>query len=120
MANQESQTQSWEMWQKAVNEPFFIYAKSLQVFFVPNPQMQKEIVDAWSNMWNYLPQTNLLSLPIVEEEKSNTSNVDWTKDFSEMWGKNWETFAMQPFKWYMEFFQTMTELWMDSWKKSNF
>jgi len=36
-----------------------------------------------------------------------------------MWGKNWSTFGMDPFKWYMEFIQKVTELWIDFWKKSN-
>ena len=119
MSNQESWMQPLEFWQKAVNEPFLIYAKSMQVIFVPNPQMQKGITDAWSNMWSMLPQTNLLSLPNVEEKKSNTLSFDSIKDFSEMWGKNWSTFGTDPFKWYMEFIQKVTEYWMDYWKKSN-
>jgi len=39
------------------------------------------------------------------------------KDFSEMWGKNWSTFGMDPFTWYMQFIQKITELWMNYWKK---
>ncbi len=118
MTNQESGMQAWDAWQKAVSEPFLIYAKSMQVIFVPNPQMQKGIVDAWSNMWTHLPQTNLLSFPKVEEKKSDTLNFDSMKDFSEMWGKNWSTFGMDPFTWYMQFFQKFTELWMNYWKNS--
>ena len=117
MASQEFGKQSWEIWQKAVSEPFLIYAKSMQVIFVPNPQMQKVITDAWSNMWNHIPQTNLLSLPKVEEEKSDAFNFDSMRDFSEMWSKNWTTFGMEPFKWYMEFVQKITELWMSYLKK---
>ncbi len=66
MTNQESGMQAWDVWQKAVSEPFLIYAKSMQVIFVPNPQIQKGITDAWSNMWSQLPQTNLFSLYKVE------------------------------------------------------
>jgi len=118
MTNQESGMQSWDAWQKAVSEPFLIYAKSMQVIFIPNPQMQKGIVDAWSNMWTQLPQTNLLSFPKVEEKKSDTLNFDSMKDFSEMWGKNWSPFGMDPFTWYMQFIQKITELWMNYWKNS--
>jgi len=119
MSNQESWMQPMEFWQKAVSEPFLIYAKSMQVIFVPNPQMQKGIADAWSNMYSMLPQTNLLSLPKFEEKKSDTLNFDSMKDFSEMWQKNWPTFGKDPFKWYMEFIQKFTEFWMNYWKKSN-
>ncbi len=119
MNNQESWMQPLEFWQKAVSEPFLIYAKSMQVIFVPNPQMQKGIADAWSNMCSMLPQTKLLSLPKFEEKKSDTLNFDSMKDFSEMWQKNWPTFGMDPFKWYMEFIQKFTEIWMNYWKKSN-
>ena len=108
-----------EFWQKAVSEPFLVYAKSMQVIFVPNTLMQKGIADTWSNMWSMLPQTNLLSLPKFEEKKSNTWSFDSIKDFSEMWGKYGLTFGMNPFKWYMEFIQKVTKLWMDFWKKSN-
>ncbi len=119
MTNQESWMQPTEFWQKTVSEPFLIYAKSMQVIFVPNTLMQRGITDAWSNMWRQLPQTNLLSLPNVEEKKSNTLSFDSIKDFSEMWGKNWSTFGMDPFKWYMEFIQKITEFWMNYLKKSN-
>ncbi len=119
MNNQESWMQPLEFCQKAVSEPILIYAKSMQVIFVPNSQMQKGITDAWSNMWNLLPQTNLLSLPNVEGKKSDIWNFYSIKDFNEMWGKNWSTFGMDPFKWYMEFIQKVTELWIDFWKKSN-
>jgi len=118
MTNQESGMQAWDVWQKAVSEPFLIYAKSMQVIFVPNPQMQKGIIDAWSNMWNHLPQTNLLSLPKVEGKKSDTLSFDSMKDFSEMWGKNWPAFGMEPFTWYMQFIQKFTELWMNYWKNN--
>ena len=110
MTTQES-TQPWEMWQKAFNEPFMIYVKSMEVFFIPNQKMQKELVDTWSNMW-FLPQTNMLSLPKPEEETN--SNSDY---FNQMCG-DWSTFGMEPFKWYMEFFQKNFELWMNFWKKS--
>jgi len=118
MNNQESWMQPMEFWQKVVSEPFLIYVKLIQVIFVPNSQMQRGITDVWSNMWSMLPQTNLFSLPNVEEKKSNTLNFDSMKDFSEMWGKNWSTFGMDPFTWYMQFFQKITELWMNYWKNS--
>ncbi len=119
MSNQESWMQPMEFWQKAVSEPFLIYAKSMQVIFVPNTQMQKGIADAWSNMWSILPQTNLLSLPKFEEKKADTLSFDSMKDFNELWQKNWPTFGKYPFKWYMEFIQKFTEFWMNYWKKSN-
>ncbi len=119
MNNQESWMQPLEFCQKAVSEPFLIYAKSMQVIFIPNSQMQKGITDAWTNMWNLLPQTNLLSLPNVEGKKSDTLSFDSIKDFSEMWQKSWSTYGMDPFKWYMEFIQKITEYWIDFWKKSN-
>lgn len=108
MSKQESWIQPMEFWQKAVTEPFLVYAKSMQVIFVPNPQLQKGITDAWSNMQSMLPQANLLSLPNVEEKKSDS--------FNKMWEKSWETFAKDPFKWYMEFIQKTTEYWMNFWK----
>ena len=119
MAKKESWMQPMEFWQKAVNEPFLIYAKSMQVILVPNSQMQKGITDAWSNMWSMLPQTNMLSLPSVEEKKSDTLSFDSIKDFNEMWQKNWSSFGTDPFKWYIEFLQKITEFWIDFWKKSN-
>ncbi len=85
MTNQESWMQPIDFWQKAVSEPFLVYAKSMQVIFVPNPQMQKGIADAWSNMWSMLPQTNLLSLPKLDEKKSDAFSFDSMKDFSQMW-----------------------------------
>ena len=109
MSKQEPWMQSMENWQKAVSEPFLVYAKSMQVIFVPNPQVQKQISDAWSNMWSMLPQTNLLALPKVEEKKSES--------YYQMWEKSWETFAKDPFKWYIEFIQKTTEYWMNFWKK---
>ena len=119
MTNQESWMQPMDFWQKAVSEPFLVYAKSMQVILVPNPQMQKGIVDAWSNMWSMLPQTNLLSLPKVDEKKSDAFSFDSMKDFSQMWEKNWSTYGADPFKWYFEFIQNLTKFWMNFWKKSN-
>ena len=113
MTTPQSEIQPWDILQKTINEPFLIYAKSMEVFFVPNSKMQKELVDTWSNMWNYLPQTNLLSLPKIEEKSTDSS------DFNQMCG-NWSTFGIEPFKWYMEFLQKNFEIWMDFWKKSNF
>ena len=115
----ESGTEVWDIWQKSVNEPFLIYAKSMQVVFVPNLQVQKEIIDTWSNLWGMLPQKNLLTLPQVEENKSDTFSFDSLKDFNDMWTKNWSTFGMELFKWYIQFFQQSTELWMACFKKSS-
>ena len=119
MSNQESWMKPLEIWQKAVSEPLLIYAKSMQVIFVPNPQMQKQISDAWSNVWSQIPQTNLFFLPTVNEKKSNSLSFDSMKDYNEMWEKGWSSFGKDPFKWYMEFIQKFTEYWMNFWKRSN-
>ena len=110
MADQESWMQPFDIWQKALSEPFLIYAKSMQVVFVPNTQMQKGIIDTWTNMWSQLPQTNFLCLPKVEGDSA--------KDFSEMLQTSWPTFGMDPFKLYMEFIQSIIDFWMNYWKKS--
>ena len=118
MTKQESWMQPMDIWQKTVSEPFLIYAKSMQVIFVPNQQMQKAITDAWSNMWNQLPQTNLFALPKIEEKKSENLSFDSLKDFNKMWEKNWSSYGLNPFKGYMEMFQKISEFWINFWKKS--
>lgn len=103
-----------ELWQKAAINPFLLYAKSLEVVFVPNPKTQKQM-ESLPKMWNPFAVANMFSLPYEQQKES--PRVGEGQNPNEAWQNLWSTYGFDFFKLYSELVQNMTDFWINYWKK---
>ncbi len=106
---------SWEEW-KDVGLSYGIYAKSWEMFFLPNSDQLAKFGEEWFKPWNLLEIIWPLNLKEMSQKPLNLVTFDSFRNTDDFWNNSWFNLGNQFLKAYFQMIQSFSEQFQNMWK----